>query len=108
MRVKIVSYERPGLVVRARWRRQFTIAYGEILTAERLGSRLGLRLHTRTTKPVRIAGRGDRRASIENELRARGVRIVDEFGAIIAPSLADFEAEMARGPSDVRQSSDNA
>jgi hypothetical protein len=37
-----------------------------------------------------------------------GARVVDEQGAIIAPTLADFEAELARGPEPMRQSSDDA
>jgi hypothetical protein len=85
-----------------------SLAYGEILTAERLGSGLGLRLHTKGTEPVRILCRGEGRESIENELRRRGVRIVDEWGAIITPTLDDFTAELAREPERVRQSSDNA
>ena len=108
MRASIVSYEAAGLILRRLWRRGFTITYGEILTAERLPSIWGLRLHTRTSDPVRIACRGQARAAIENELRRRGVRVVDEHGAIIAPTLADFEAELARGPEPMRQSSDDA
>jgi hypothetical protein len=87
---------------------QFAITYGEILSAERRPSIWGLRLHTRSTNPVRIPCRGEVRAEIEDGLRRRGVRIVDEYGAIITPTLADFEAELARGPDPVRQSSDNA
>ena len=86
-----------------------TLSYGEILTAERLPQAWrGLRLHTRTTEPLRVrCGRDDRQA-LENELRRRGVRIVDEWGAMITPSLDDFVAELAREPTRVRQSSDNA
>lgn len=108
MRVSLVGFERPGLIVAQRWRGNFTVTYGEILTAERMASGRGLRLHTRTTDPVRVACRGAARTEIENELRRRGVRIVDEFGAIIAPTLEDFESELARRPSPMRQSSDNA
>jgi hypothetical protein len=105
--VKIVAFERAGIVVKRRWSRRVTIAYGEILTAERLRWRWGLRLHVRTMDPVRLSGwRGT--TMIEDELRRRGVRIVDCWGAIIAPTLADFEEELARVPADVRQSSDNA
>ena len=91
-----------------RWRDRFTIAYGEILTAERLASGRGIRLHTRTTEPVRLACRGDARTAIEDELRRRGVRVVDEYGAMITPTLDDFETELAREPVRLRQSSDNA
>jgi hypothetical protein len=45
---------------------------------------------------------------IEGDLHSRGVRIVDEWGALITPILADFQAELAREPIRMRQSSDNA
>lgn len=108
MPARILSFERPGLVLKRRFGDQFTITYGEILTAERLPSIWGLRLHTRSTEPVRIACRGIGRIAIEDELRRRGVRVVDEYGAIIAPTLLDFEEELARDPESVRHSSDNA
>jgi hypothetical protein len=108
VRAFVVSYEPTGLILGRRWGGRFTVTYGEILTAERLASIWGLRLHTRTSDPVRIACRGGSRVVIENELRRRGVRVVDEFGAIITPTLEDFEAELGRGPSEVRQSSDSA
>lgn len=99
-----VKFVEAGIYVMRRWHRPVTLAYGEILTAERLGSGLGLRLHTKGTEPVRILCR----EAIENELRARGVRVVDEWGAIITPTLNDFVAELAREPVRMRQSSDNA
>jgi hypothetical protein len=107
MRVKIVAFEAPGLIVKARWRQRFTIAYGEILTAER--GRVGqhLLLHTRIGDRVRI-GCGSDSIAIEDELRSHGVRIVGCWGAIIAPTLEDFEDELAREPALMRQSSDNA
>jgi hypothetical protein len=108
VRASIASFEAAGLILKRPWRRGFTVTYGEILTAERLPSIWGLRLHTRTSDPVRIACRGEARAEIEDELRRRGVRVVDEHGAIIAPTLADFEAELTRGPEPMRQSSDDA
>jgi hypothetical protein len=108
MRASIVSFERVGLVLRRRWRQTFRIAYGEILSSERLPGFWGLRLHTRTTDPVWIGCWGETRAAIEDQLRSRGVRVVDEYGAIIAPTMEDFEAELAREPKGVRQSSDNA
>src|SRR5437763_774928 len=107
MRAKILRFDQPGVVVRARWRRQFTLTYGEILTAERTASGRGLRLHTRITAPLRIKCSGDARAAMEDELRRCGVRIVDEWGAIIAPTMEDFEVELACGPEELRQSSDN-
>ena len=106
MRVRIVSFEPRGLIVKRR-RGLFSIAYGEILTAERSRKRGALHLHTRTLEPVRvICGRG--RTLVEDELRRRGVRVVDCWGAIIAPTLLDFEEELAREPIRVRQSSDDA
>jgi hypothetical protein len=49
-----------------------------------------------------------RRVEIESGLRFVGVRIVDCWGAIIAPTLLDFEEELDRGPGPVRQSPDDA
>src|SRR5688572_7661932 len=106
MRARIVSFEAPGLIVKRR-RTRFTIAYGEILTAERLRSGRGLLLHTRSMDGVRVV-RGRDRDEIESELRRRGVRVVDCWGAIIAPTLADFEHALAQEPALMRQSSDNA
>ena len=102
--VRIVSFEELGLVLKKGLKDQFTLTYGEILTAERRRSpRRGLRLHTRSTDPVLVAC-GDERFVIEDELRRRGVRVVDCWGCIIAPTLADFENEMMNKPVRVRQS----
>jgi hypothetical protein len=108
MRATIVELKGPGLVLRPLIGARFTIAYREILTAERLRSIWGLRLHTRSSDPVRVSCRGQERLLIEEELRRRGVRVVDCWGAIISPTLADFEGELDREPVRVRQSSDNA
>lgn len=78
--------------MKPRLRGPFTVSYGEILTAERLPSVRGLRLHTRSSDLLRIPCRGRRRVEMEDELRRRGVRVVDCWGAIVAPTLADFEA----------------
>lgn len=83
------------------------MTYGEVMTVERARSGR-LILHRRTGEAVKLACSAEDRASVENALRDRGVRIVDEFGAIIAPSLQDFEAELAREPVRLRQSSDDA
>lgn len=97
------------MVVRGRRAGAFAIAYEDILTAERLRSRLGLALHTRARlEPVRVRCWGSRREELEGGLRFMGVRIVDCWGAIIAPTLLDFEEELAREPANMRQSSDNA
>jgi hypothetical protein len=107
MVVRIVGFEHPGLIVKGRWGQQFTIAYGEILTAERLRSWRGLRLHTTAADPVRVLCRSSQQ-QVEEQLRRRGLRIVDGWGAIIAPTLFDFEQELPREPVRVRQSSDSA
>lgn len=108
MRARILAYERAGLLLKPPIGSRFTLTYGEILTAERLASIWGIRLHTLSSHPVRIPCHGDARIAIEDELRRRGVRIVDEYGALITPTLADFQAELMRDPNDVRQSSDDA
>jgi hypothetical protein len=108
MRVRIRAIGSAGLVVKA-WRHDpFTLSYAEILTAERERTpRRSLLLHTRTSRPLRVLCGSGRRA-IEDELRDRGVRVVDCWGAIIAPTLLDFEEELAREPVRMRQSSDSA
>jgi hypothetical protein len=108
VRVRIVEFEEPGLILKPRFGDQFTITYGEVLTAERLRNGVGLLLHTRTTDPLRVRVRGRELVETTNRLRAYGVRIVDRWGAILAPTLADFEEELDRRPGPVRQSSDNA
>jgi hypothetical protein len=104
MRAKVVSFDKAGLVLKPRWRAQFTVAYGEILTAERLRARRGFRLHTRANDEVRVSGS----PYLESKLRERGVRVVDCWGAMITPTLSDFERALAEHPAPVRQSSDNA
>jgi hypothetical protein len=110
MRVRIVKFLESGLVVQPRWKKAdgFTVAYGEILTAERMGSPTRIRFHTRTTEALIVSCRGVGRTAAEDRLRQHGVRIVDEFGAMITPTVEDFAAELAREPMSVRQSSDNA
>jgi hypothetical protein len=108
VRVRILRYETPGLVVKPLIGRAFTITYGEILSAERLPAKRGVRLHTRTTDPVRVVGRGEAVEEIESTLRARGVRIVDCWGCLLTPSLTDFESALDQEPTSVRQSYDSA
>jgi hypothetical protein len=108
VRAAIVGFESGGICLRRGLRERLTLSYREVLTAERLPSGRGLRLHTRTSDPVRVRCRGAGRLALENELRRRGVRIVDEYGAMITPTLKDFEAELALSPDGLRQSSDNA
>ncbi len=106
--MKILAFEELGLLLKPRFGDQLTIAYGEILTAERLRNSSGLLLHTRTTEPIRVRVRGGDLVATADRLRGCGVRIVDCWGAIIAPTLADFMEELDREPSRVRQSSDDA
>lgn len=54
-----MSFEQPGLILR-RGRSQFTVAYSEILTVERLRPIWGIRLHIRSGDPVRVACSGKR------------------------------------------------
>lgn len=99
MRVKIVNLADAGVVVEARRVGELTIPYQEILTAERLRSGRGLHLHMRSAiEPIRVQCRRTEREVIESQLRFLGVRIVDCWGAIIAPTLLDFEEELAREP----------
>jgi hypothetical protein len=108
VRVRIRRFEKPGLVVKPLVGQGYTIAYGEILTAERLPRHRGLRLHTRTTGPVRVAVRSDDVIAVESELRLHGVRIVDCLGCLLTPTLSDFELELDQEPMSMRQSYDNA
>jgi hypothetical protein len=104
---RVVAFRELGLILKRRWVRESTVAYSAIMTAERLPWRWGLRLHVHTGQPLRIAS-WHGTTDVEDELRRRGVRIVDEYGAIIAPTLAEFERELANEPVRLRQSSDNA
>jgi hypothetical protein len=109
MLARIVSFQREGLIVgRPLSRRQWTIAYGEILTAERLRNGRGLRLHTRTSEPVRVPVRGFELLNAESAMRDHGVRVVDCWGAILTRTLAEFEEALDQEPVSVRQSYDNA
>jgi hypothetical protein len=106
--LRIERFEAPGLIVRPILRGQpFTITYREILTAERARQSWRLVLHTTAMGEVDIWSRRGR-DELELRLRRRGVRVVDCWGAIISATLADFEDELAREPTRVRQSSDNA
>ena len=99
MKVRVLTFERPGLVVKPRVGGAFTITYGEILTAERLRSGRGLRLHTWTTDPVRVACRGTSQEHIENELRRLGVRVVDSGARLsLRRSLTSRRSWRATGP----------
>jgi hypothetical protein len=109
MATRFVRLDDGGIVVRARGFGELGIPASEILTAERLRSGRGFDLHVRQrVEPVRVRCRRRDLDAIERGLRSVEVRIVDRWGAIIAPTLLDFEEELAREPMRVRQSSDNA
>jgi hypothetical protein len=109
MFARIESFHRRGLVVR-RWPRRERIAiyYGELLTVERRVRSSGLVLHTRTLGDIRVIGLRGQTRGVEDELRTRGVRIVDCWGAIIAPTVADFTSALAEKSGFMGQSSDDA
>ena len=108
MRIRLVRFEPAGIAVKT-WRGVgLTVSFEEILTAERLTHpRRGIRLHTRNSDRLTLSC-GAARLDVENELREHGVRVVDCWGCIIAPTLLDFEEELAREPVRMRQSSDSA
>ena len=109
MTARFESFERHGVYLRLRWgKRRWSVAYGEILTAERMAApRRGIRLHTVTSEPIDVWC-GHDRLFYESELRARGVRVVDCWGCLLTPTLADFEEELMNVPARMRQSSDDA
>jgi hypothetical protein len=70
-----------------------SIAFGEILSAERLQSGRGFRLHTQGWESlVVLTGKGKRREA-ERRLRDGGVMIVDQYGARIDESQFEKEAD---------------
>ena len=87
---------------------QVDLAFSEVLTAERLRSRRGLRFHLREREPLVVAVRRRELWSVEDRLIANGVRVVDWLGAILTHTLADFDDALDQGPCRVRQSSDDA
>jgi hypothetical protein len=69
-----------------RGRVQASIACGEIVTAERMPSGIGFRLHGRGWRKLVVVVRRSRLRSFEEQLRAAGVVIVDVWGARIDAS----------------------
>ena len=106
--MRIRQFGDRGLLVKPLVGRAFGIAYGEILTAERMRASRGLRLHTRTTDPVRVVIGGAALLEAERRFRWMGVRVVDCWGCLLTPTLADFEEALDLEPVRVRQSSDIA
>jgi hypothetical protein len=68
------------------------VAFGEIVTAERVASRIGFRLHGRDWEKLMVVVRRSQQRSVERHLRAGGVVIVDEWGARIDDSQFEKEA----------------
>src|SRR6266480_4804037 len=85
MLARIIAFEPPGLALRRLRRDRFTLPYGEILTAERLAS-AGLRLHTRTNKPIRVVCRGKARGSTGCGLLMSGAQSSRRPSKISKPS----------------------
>ena len=83
------------MLVRGLLRRRVkaSIAYGEIVTAERMPSRIGFRLHGRGWQRLVVVVRRSRLRSFEERLRAGGVVIVDEWGARIDASQFAKESD---------------
>jgi hypothetical protein len=109
MRSRLIGVGDDGVVVRVRGAGARLVPFGEILTAERARSGRGIDLHVRgTLEPIRVRCRRSKLRHVEDSLRFVGIRIVDCWGAIIAPTLLDFEEELAREPVRVGQSSDIA
>jgi hypothetical protein len=99
VRFKFARLGEAGVVVRRGRSGELAVPYDEILTAERLRSLRGVDLHLRgRMEPVRVLCGRKSREDIESGLRFVGIRIVDCWGAIIAPTLLDFEEELAREP----------
>lgn len=79
------------------------MAWGEILSAERLQRGRSLRLHTLAGEDVVLrAPRGGRR-ELERLLRDAGVTIVDEYGARIDQSQFEKEADPTFVPRSVAE-----
>lgn len=107
MGLRIVDFEVSGLIVAKRFGDRSRVPFSEMLTVERMRSGRGVVLHTRSWGEIRVRVRRGGLRAVEDRLRRRGIRVVDCWGAIIAPTLLDFEDELARGPTFLRQSSDN-
>lgn len=108
-RPRVVRLTDEGILIYRRRDGHTLIRYGEILTVERARAARRLNVHLRGCgSPVELSCRGLDRHVVESELRFVGVRTVDCWGAILAPTLLEFEDELAREPIRLRQSSDDA
>jgi hypothetical protein len=106
MLTRVSRFAEAGVVLKPLGGGPYSIAYGEVLTVERARQSWRLVLHTAMGEVNLWCKRN--RLEVESEFRGHGLRIVDCWGAIISPTLADFEDELDREPLRVRQSSDNA
>ncbi|WP_114794916.1 hypothetical protein [Gaiella occulta] len=91
-----VSFERNlGLGLRARCPRRggMALAWGEILSAERRVGRSGFFFHLMTGERVKVCVPRAQLRPFERQLRDAGVRIVDEYGAVIDESQYAKEAD---------------
>ena len=95
MRVTLVRFVTYGVILRRKWpsRDGLSLAWGEILSAERMPSGRGFRLHVLSGEPLTMIVGKDRQRDIEKSLRGGGVQIVDEYGARIDESQFDKEAD---------------
>jgi len=108
MAYEVESLNDVAVVLRSRRRGLLVLKYGEILTAERASPpRRGLQFHAVLLDEPVYASCGKDRTAVEDELRSRGVRIVDAYGCMVTPTFEDFEAELINKPVRVRQSYDN-
>jgi hypothetical protein len=76
-----------------RWRRHTSVTFSEILSAERLCSGRGFRLHSHERESLVVLTGKDKRRDAERRLRDGGVLIVDQYGARIDESQFEKEAD---------------
>jgi hypothetical protein len=95
MVVRLHSFVGQGILLRGsvRERVRASVAYREILSAERLQSGRGFRLHTRGWESLVVLTRRRDRREAERGLRDSGVLIVDQYGARIDESQFEKEAD---------------
>jgi hypothetical protein len=95
MIVRVHSVEEAGLSFRGlvRPRLRASVTFGEIVTAERIASRRGFQLHGPSWQRLVVVIRRSGQRRFEQQLRAHGVVIVDEWGARIDDSQFEKEAD---------------
>jgi hypothetical protein len=92
---RVHSLSGTGLLLRGLLRRRVrqSVAFGEIVTAERLSAGYGFRLYGRAWLRLVVLMRRSTVRVLEEQLRARNVVIVDEYGARIDDSQFAKEAD---------------